>query len=106
MEERLEFREEQVQCLRKGGMEEEQHVLTALAILGEVILYQRQKKPKENKDAGRITEGSVLKINETGGKSVHFIERLAKFQKRRKKGMRTKGKKRKKNGGKWGKFSR
>ena len=43
-EERLEYREEQVQFARKKGMGEEHHVLTALALLGEVILDQRQKK--------------------------------------------------------------
>ena len=62
--ERLEFREEQVQCARKKGIEEEQRVLMALALLGEVILGQRQKRLMENRDAGRITEVAVLKINE------------------------------------------
>ena len=36
-EERLELREEQVQCARKKGEGEEQHALTALALLGEAI---------------------------------------------------------------------
>ena len=65
-EDRLELREEQVQCLRKKGNEEERHVLTALALLGEVISDQCQKKLKENQDAGRITEVAVLGINESG----------------------------------------
>ena len=53
-----------------------------MALLGEVISDQRQQKMKENKDANRITEVEVLKINETS-KFVNFIGRLAKFQKRR-----------------------
>ena len=47
-------------------MGEEQRVLTALALLGEVISDQRQKKLKGNQDVGRITEVTVLQINETG----------------------------------------
>ena len=65
--ERLEFREEQAQCVGKKGGEEEQQVLAALALLGEVILDQCQSKLKENQDVGLITESEVLKINEAGG---------------------------------------
>ena len=39
-DERLELREEQVQCVGKKGNEEEQQVLAALPLLGEVILGQ------------------------------------------------------------------
>ena len=62
---RLEFREAQVQCVGKNGNGEEQHVLTALALLGEVISDHRQVELKENKDAGLITVVAVSKINET-----------------------------------------
>ena len=63
---RLEFREEQAQCGRKkGNEEEEQHVLAALALLGEVITDQRQVELKENQDADLITDSAVLGINET-----------------------------------------
>ena len=66
VDESLEFREEQVQCVRKKGNEEEQQqVLAALAMLGEVILDQRQLKLKENQDGDLITESEVFEINET-----------------------------------------
>ena len=59
--ERLGFREEQVQGARKKGMEEEQRVLTALALLGEVISDQCQQKLKGNPDVGRITGSRSFK---------------------------------------------
>ena len=62
---RLEFREEQAQCVRKKGSEEEQQVLAALAFLEEVISDQCRLKLKENQDADLITEPAVLGINET-----------------------------------------
>ena len=56
---RLEFREEQVQCLRKKGNAEEQQVLSALAILEEVISDQCQLELKANQDVDLITESAV-----------------------------------------------
>ena len=54
--ERLEFREEQVQCVRKKGIEE-QRVLTALALLEEVILDQRRQKIKGNRPKPSLHPG-------------------------------------------------
>ena len=45
-------------------MGEEQQILTALALLGGVILGQCQQKLEGNRDVCRITEVAVLKINE------------------------------------------
>ena len=42
--------------MRKEGIEEENHVLSTLALMGEVILDQRQAKLAENKDAGSVTK--------------------------------------------------
>ena len=39
-------------------------VLTALALFGEIIVGQCQKKRKENRDAEQLTETATLKINE------------------------------------------
>ena len=63
-EERLEFREEQVQCVGNKGWGEEQRVLTALCLLEEVILDQCQKNLKWDPDVIRITEVAVSGINE------------------------------------------
>ena len=63
-EERLKFRDEQVQCVRKKGIGEENPVLAAFALMEEVILDQRQVKLKANQDANSITEVAVLGINE------------------------------------------
>ena len=49
----------------KERVEGEQPVLTAMALLEEVILGQRQQNLKENQDAIRINEVAVLGINET-----------------------------------------
>ena len=61
---RLELRVEQVQCVRKKGIGEENPVLAAFALMEEVILDQRQVKLKANQDANSITEVAVLGINE------------------------------------------
>ena len=82
--ERLEFREEQVQCVGKKGNEEEQHVLAAFALLGEVISDHHQVELKGNQDAGLITESAVLEINEAG-EFANFTGRFVKFRKPKKK---------------------
>ena len=63
-DERLEFREDQVQCVGKKGHVEEQQVLAALALLGEAVSDQCQLELKENKAVDLITESAVLEINE------------------------------------------
>ena len=60
--ERMQFREEQVQFVRKKE-EEEKHVLAALALFGEIIVGQCQQELKGNQDVNRITELETLKIN-------------------------------------------
>ena len=57
-EERLAFREEQVQCVRKKRGKQ---VLAASALFGEVVAGQRRQTLKENQDVGRITEIAVFK---------------------------------------------
>ena len=42
----MELREEQVQAIKKNEAEEEKQVLSALAILGEIIVAQCQTKRK------------------------------------------------------------
>ena len=65
-EERMEFREEQAEVVRKKGEEEEEkQVLAALALFGEIIADQCQQKLKGNQDVNRIAEMETLKINET-----------------------------------------
>ena len=51
--------------VRKHEMGESRKVLTALALMGELISDQRQVKLKENKDADSITEAAVLKVSES-----------------------------------------
>ena len=61
--ERMQFREEQVQFVRKKE-EEEKHVLAALALFGEIIADRCQQTLKENQAANRVTDLATLKINE------------------------------------------
>ena len=49
----------------KKEKDEERKVLTALALMGDLILGQRQLKFKANQGVGSITEVAVLKVNET-----------------------------------------
>ena len=51
--------------MKKKGNEGEQQVLAELALLGEVILDQRQAELKGNQDVNLITDSAVLGINET-----------------------------------------
>ena len=46
-----------------GWMDGERTVLSALALMEEFILDQRQVKLKENQDVGSITEVAVLKAH-------------------------------------------
>ena len=50
--------------VRNRGMGEEREVLTALALMGELILDQCQLEFKANRDVGSITEVVVLKAKE------------------------------------------
>ena len=59
----MEFREEQVQMVRKN--EGERQVLAALALFEGIIVDQCQLKRKENQDVNQLTEWATLKINET-----------------------------------------
>ena len=92
--------------MRKKGRGEEQQVLTALALLGGVILDQRQKKLMGNKDLVRITEVAVLKINEAGKIRERYraIGEIPETEKERNvnKGKKWMGK----NGKQWGEFLR
>ena len=81
---RLELREEQVQWARKQWVDEEKHVLAAMALMEEVISDHCQLKLKGNQDVWSITDAIVLKINETG-KSDRFIGWFSEFRKRRSK---------------------
>ena len=61
-DERLEFREEQAQTVRKneGGKQG----LAALALFCGIIVGECQLKRKENQDVHQLTELATLKINE------------------------------------------
>ena len=61
-----ELREEQVQWVRKKGTGGTNQVLSAVALMEEAILDQRQVELMENRDANSITEVAVLEINESG----------------------------------------
>ena len=84
--ERMEFRGEQVQLVKKQEEEEEKQVLAALSLFEGIIADQCRKKLKENQDANRITEMAILKINESD-KINELCRVIAKCRKRRKKRM-------------------
>ena len=85
-EERLEYREEQVQFARNKGIGEEHRVLTALALLEEVISAQLQQNLDGINTRVELLKSQFWKLTKRA-KFGDFIGRFGEFRKVRRKRM-------------------